>query len=131
MATLIHRPTIIAAAGMPPKQIAEYVGRRSSATEAVSIAHMVSPGGWSEPGQQPEFDEFTVVLRGVLAVDTHAGTHEVRAGQAVIVQKGEWVRYRTPDSEGAEYLSVCRPAFSPALVRRDAPSAVDTINQGR
>ena len=131
MATLIHCPTIISAAGVPPKQIAEYVGRRNTATEAVSIAHMVSPGGWSELGQQAQFDEYTVVLRGVVALDTHTGTDHVRAGQAVIVQKGEWVRYRTPESEGAEYLSVCLPAFSPGGVRRDAASAVDTIELGR
>jgi mannose-6-phosphate isomerase-like protein (cupin superfamily) len=131
MATLIQRPTIITAAGNPAKTIAEYVGRRNSATEAVSIAHMISPGGWSEPGQQPEFDEYTVVLRGLLAVDTRAGTCEVRAGQAVIVQRGEWVRYRTPDIAGAEYVSVCMPAFSQARVRRDAMSAVHKVNQRR
>jgi mannose-6-phosphate isomerase-like protein (cupin superfamily) len=120
MAKLIEKPQIITAAGNKPKQIAEYVGRVNSATEALSIAHMKSPGGWSEPGQSPGFDEYTVVLRGALRVETRAGTIDVKAGQAIVTPKGEWVRYSTPEPEGAEYIAVCMPAFSPALVRRDS-----------
>jgi quercetin dioxygenase-like cupin family protein len=120
MATLIQQPTIIPAAGNKPKRIAEYVGRLNSGTEALSIAHMKSPAGWSEPGQSPEFDEYTVVLRGILCVETREGTIEVKGGQAIVAHRGEWVRYSTPDSEGAEYVAICMPAFSPALVKRDA-----------
>ena len=120
MATLIQQPTIITAAGNKPKRIAEYVGRVNSATEAVSVAHMTSPSGWIEPGQCPEFDEYTVVLRGTLRVETRSETIDVRAGQAIITPRGEWVRYSTPEPDGAEYVAVCAPAFSPALVRRDA-----------
>lgn len=120
MATLIEQPTIITAAGNKPKRIAEYVGRVNSATEAVSIAHMTSPSGWVEPGQCPEFDEYTMVLRGALHVETRSGSLKVRAGQAIVTRRGEWVRYSTPDPDGAEYVAVCLPAFSPALVRRDA-----------
>ncbi len=120
MATLIQQPTIITAAGNKPKRIAEYVGRVNSATEAVSIAHMTSPSGWVEPGQCPEFDEYTMVLRGTLHVETRSGSINVKAGQAIVTPRGEWVRYSTPDREGAEYIAVCLPAFSPALVRRDA-----------
>ena len=113
MATLIPQPTIIPAAGNKPKEIAEYVGRVNSATEAVSIARMKSPPGWIEPGQTPEFDEYTVVLRGVLRVETHTATFDVNAGQAILARKGEWVRYSSPDPGGAEYMAVCVPAFSP------------------
>ena len=117
MPTLIAQPTKIDAPGNPPKQIHEYVGRVNSQTAETSVAHMRSPAGWSEPGQRPEFDEFTVVLHGRLRVEHEGGALEVAAGQAVIAHKGEWVRYSTP--EGAEYIAVCLPAFSPATVHRD------------
>jgi ethanolamine utilization protein EutQ len=119
MPTLISRPSRIQAAGNKPKLIDEYIGRVVSSNEAASIAHMRSPGGWQEPGQTPEFDEFTVVLRGVLRVEHRAGAIEVHAGQAVIAHKGEWVRYGTPEPEGAEYIAVCLPAFSSETVHRD------------
>lgn len=119
MATLIERPAIIEAAGTPPKRIEEFVGRVNSRTERVSIARMVSPGGWNEPGQTPEFDEYTVVLSGTLHVRLRDAELKVKAGQAVIVTKGEWVQYSTPDSEGAEYISICSPAFSMETVNRD------------
>ncbi len=121
MLTIIKAPKLIEAAGTPPKRIEEFIGRVNSQTAAVSIARMVSPSGWSEPGQTPEFDEFTVVLRGVLRVETRDGVHEVSAGQAVIAPRGEWVRYSTPAPEGAEYIAVCLPAFSPKTVQRDEP----------
>lgn len=111
-------PTRIAAAGEPPKTIEEHVGRVNSATSALSIARMISPPGWVEPGQTPEFDEYSVVLRGALRVETREGVHEVPAGSSVHVPRGTWVRYSTP--EGAEYLAVCVPAFSPETVHRDA-----------
>ena len=117
MPTLIEKPTVIEAAGNLPKRIEEFIGRVNSGTEAVSIARMKSPAGWVEPGQTPEFDEYTVVLAGVLRVESREGVTEVRAGQAVIARRGEWVRYSTP--EGAEYLAVCLPAFSPEIVHRD------------
>ncbi len=119
MPTIISRPSRIEAAGSKPKLIDEYIGRVGSNHEAVSIAHMRSPGGWQEPGQTPEFDEFTVVLRGMLRVEHRAGAIEVHAGQAVIAHKGEWVRYGTPEPEGAEYIAVCLPAFSMETVHRD------------
>jgi ethanolamine utilization protein EutQ (cupin superfamily) len=119
MAKRIERPTIVEAAGSKPKHIAEYVGLVNSATAAVSIAHMRSPQGWVEPGQTPEFDEYTLVLNGTLRVESLDGTRDVRAGQAVIAPRGQWVRYSTPD-EGAEYVAVCLPAFSPDTVHRDA-----------
>jgi mannose-6-phosphate isomerase-like protein (cupin superfamily) len=119
MPTWIGKPTRIEAAGNKPKIIDEYVGRVNSQTAAASVAHMRSPGGWQEPGQTPEFDEFTVVLRGMLRVEHSGGSLEVRAGEAVIAHKGEWVRYSTPEAEGAEYIAVCVPAFSPGTVRRD------------
>jgi len=119
MPTLIDQPTRVEAAGNKPKLIDEYIGRVNSATSAVSVAHMRSPGGWQEPGQSPEFDEFTVVLRGVLRVEHHGGVMDVRAGQAVIAHRGEWIRYSTPEPEGAEYIAVCLPAFSPDTVHRD------------
>jgi quercetin dioxygenase-like cupin family protein len=116
---IISEPKRIEAHGTPPKTIEEFVGRMNSQTEGVSIARMVSPEGWSEPGQSPEFDEFTVVLRGALQVETRGGVQRVAAGHAVIVERGEWVRYSTPETGGAEYISVCVPAFSPTLVHRD------------
>ena len=118
--TLIPSPQRIEAAGNKPKLIDEYVGRVNSKTSAASIAHMRSPGGWVEPGQTPEFDEYTVVLRGQLRVTHLGGVIDVGAGQAVIVRAGEWVQYSSPASEGAEYIAVCLPAFSPQTVHRDA-----------
>jgi mannose-6-phosphate isomerase-like protein (cupin superfamily) len=111
--------TRIVAAGNKPKMIDEYVGRVNSRTEAVSIAHMRSPSGWVEPGQTPEFDEYTVVLRGMLRVRHAGGAIDVRAGEAVIARRGEWVQYSSPGPDGAEYVAVCVPAFSPATVHRD------------
>lgn len=119
MATLIAKPTVIPAAGQPPKIIEEFIGRVNSQTSALSIAKMTSPSGWNEPGQTPEFDEYTIVLRGVLQVETHDALHTVTAGQTIIVHAGEWVRYSTPGAAGAEYIAVCLPAFSPAIVHRD------------
>ena len=119
MARIISAPTVIPAAGEPPKIIEEFIGRVNSGTSEVSIAKMTSPTGWSEPGQTPEFDEYTIVLRGQLQVETREAVHQVRAGEAVIVSRGEWVRYSTP-VEGAEYIAMCLPAFSPATVHRDA-----------
>jgi quercetin dioxygenase-like cupin family protein len=119
MAKLISAPTVIPATGEPPKIIEEFVGRVNSQTTGVSIAKMTSPSGWREPGQTPEFDEYTVVLRGELHVETHAAIHKLAAGQAIIVEAGEWVRYSTPGADGAEYIAVCVPAFSPATVHRD------------
>src|SRR5512135_3347149 len=110
MANLIQQPTIIMAAGNKPKRIEEFFGRVNSATGEVSIAHMISPSGWSEPGQSPGFDEYTVVLRGTLHVETRDGNFDVMAGQAILTHRGEWVRYSTPDPEGAEYVAVCLPA---------------------
>jgi len=123
MPTLIAAPTRIEAAGNKPKVIREYVGRVNSGTVAASVAHMESPGGWIEPGQRPEFDEYTVVLRGMLRVEHAGGALEVRAGQAVVAHKGEWVRYGTPEPEGAEYVAICLPAFSIDLVHRDPDEA--------
>ena len=121
MPTHIGGPTIIEAAGNKPKRIEEYVGRVNSKTQQLSVARMVSPSGWVEPGQRPEFDEYTVVLRGRLCVEFEHGVLDVRAGQAIITHAGEWVRYSTPDEEGAEYVAVCLPAFSPTTVHRDEP----------
>ena len=120
MPELIAVPTRIVAAGNKPKAIDEYVGRVNSRTEAVSIAHMRSPAGWVEPGQTPEFDEYTVVLRGMLRVHHRGGTLDVRAGQAVVARRGEWVQYSSPEPDGAEYVAVCVPAFSPDTVHRDS-----------
>lgn len=120
MPTHIAEPKTIEAAGNKPKRIDEYIGRVNSGTSGVSVAHMRSPGGWVEPGQRPDFDEYTVVLRGVLRVEHEGGSFDVRAGQAVIAHTGEWVRYSTPAAEGAEYVAVCLPAFSPDAVHRDA-----------
>jgi ethanolamine utilization protein EutQ len=119
MPTLIARPARIEAAGNKPKLIDEYVGLVNSRNEHVSIAHMRSPGGWVEPGQTPDFDEYTVVLRGMLRVAYAGGSLEVRAGQAVLAHRGEWVQYSTPEPEGAEYIAVCLPAFRPELANRD------------
>ena len=119
MPKLIRKPTVIRAAGTKPKLIREYVGRVNSATKAVSVAHMRSPAGWEEPGQRPEFDEYTLVLRGTLRVEHRKGRIDVRAGQAVISRAGEWVRYSSPKRGGAEYVAVCLPAFSPGSVHRD------------
>jgi mannose-6-phosphate isomerase-like protein (cupin superfamily) len=122
MPILISQPTRVDAAGNKLKLIDEYIGRVNSRTEAVSIAHMRSPAGWMEPGQTPDFDEFTVVLHGMLRVTHHGGTIDVHAGQAVIAQRGEWVQYSTPMAEGAEYIAVCVPAFAPETVHRDVPT---------
>jgi ethanolamine utilization protein EutQ (cupin superfamily) len=117
MPTLIQGPKRITAAGNKPKLIDEHIGRVNTGTEQISIAHMRSPAGWEEPGQQPEFDEYTVVLEGTLRVEHRGGVLEVAAGQAVIAHRGEWVRYSTP--QGAQYIAICLPAFSPATVHRD------------
>ena len=119
MPTLITSPTIIEAAGNKPKIIREFIGRVNSATQKVSIARMSSPEGWEEPGQTPEFDEYTLVLKGMLRVKTKDQTFDVIAGQAIITCAGEWIRYSTPNPEGAEYVAVCLPAFSPETVHRD------------
>jgi mannose-6-phosphate isomerase-like protein (cupin superfamily) len=118
MPTLVSKPTRIPVPGN--KLVEEYIGRVNSSDGSVSIAHMHSPAGWTEPGQQPEFDEFTLVLRGCLRVESKEGTIDVRAGQAVIARRGEWVRYSTPDPEGAEYVAICLPAFELASAHRDA-----------
>lgn len=120
MARLIPKPSVIEAAGTKPKLIEEFVGRINSGTAQVSVARMKSPSGWVEPGQTPEFDEYTLVLKGCLKVETKSGTVLVKAGQAVHTPKGEWVRYSSPDPEGAEYVAVCVPAFSPGTVHRDS-----------
>ena len=120
MPTLISQPTRIQAAGNKPKLIDEYIGRVNSKTSALSVAHMRSPQGWLEPGQTPEFDEFTIVLKGVLRVTHKTGMLDVQAGQAVIAHAGEWVQYSTPEPDGAEYIAVCLPAFSMEAVHRDA-----------
>ena len=119
MPTLIAKPTRVTAVGNKPKLIDEYIGRVNSDHAQLSIAHMRSPGGWVEPGQRPEFDEYTLVLHGVLQVDSEGETLRVEAGQAVLARSGEWVRYSTPNAEGAEYVAVCLPAFSPDSVHRD------------
>ena len=119
MPRLIESPTVIQAAGTPPKRIEEYTGRVNTGQEGVSVARMVSPQGWREPGQRPEFEEITVVLRGLLRVEHEAGALDVRAGQAVVTAPGEWVRYSSPEPGGAEYVAVCLPAFAPDTVHRD------------
>jgi len=120
MPTHVSTPKLIAAAGTKSKIIEEYIGRVNTGTSGASVARMQSPAGWSEPGQTPEFDEFTVVLKGVLEVAHRGGVMVVKAGEAVMVRSGEWVRYSTPHPEGAEYIAVCLPAFSPELVHRDS-----------
>jgi mannose-6-phosphate isomerase-like protein (cupin superfamily) len=120
MATFIEKPTRIQAAGHPPKTIEEFVGRANSRTDALSIARMRSPSGWTEPGQTPEFEQYTVVLRGSLHVKFKDCELDVAAGQAIVVDRGQWVQYSTPGPDGAEYIAVCLPAFSPAIVHRDS-----------
>ena len=120
MPTFIQQPSIVQAAGNKPKIIEEYVGRVNSKTEALSVARMKSPSGWVEPGQTPDFDEYTLVLRGTLRVTSQHGSTDVHAGEAVIAHRGEWVQYSTPGPEGAEYVAVCLPAFSMDSVHRDA-----------
>ncbi len=122
MPVLIKAPSRVEAAGNKPKLIDEYVGRVNSNEPGLSIAHMRSPGGWQEPGQRPEFTEYTIVLRGRLHVESESGAFDVEAGQAVVASPGEWVRYGTPGDEGAEYIAVCLPAFSPDGVHRDPES---------
>jgi mannose-6-phosphate isomerase-like protein (cupin superfamily) len=119
MPTLISHPTRIQSAGNKPKLIDEYIGRVNSQTTSASVAHMHSPAGWLEPGQTPAFDEFTIVLKGMLCVEHENGSLDVTAGQAVIVHAGEWIRYSTPHKGGAEYIAVCLPAFSMDTVHRD------------
>jgi quercetin dioxygenase-like cupin family protein len=119
MPKLIERPTIIDCVGTKPKQIQEFAGRVNSGHAGVSVARMISPSGWEEPGQRPEFEEITVVLKGTLRVEYEKGVLDVHAGQAVVASPGEWVRYSTPDPAGAEYVAVCLPAFSPTTVHRD------------
>ena len=119
MPVLIKKPTRIKACGDLPKIILEYIGRVNSKTSEVSIAHMKSPGGWKEPGQTPTFNEYTLVLKGTLQVKTRKNIFRLKAGQAMIAPSGEWVQYSTPGKEGAEYIAVCVPAFSPDTVHRD------------
>jgi quercetin dioxygenase-like cupin family protein len=120
MPRLIAAPAVVAAAGTKPKRIEEFAGRVNSGHAQVSVARMRSPAGWQEPGQRPEFEEITVVLRGMVRVEHDDGVIDVHAGQAVVTEPGEWVRYSTPDADGAEYVAVCFPAFSPDTVHRDA-----------
>ena len=119
MPMIINKPSIIEAAGNKPKIIEEYIGRVNSKTSSVSIAKMTSPEGWTEPGQKPEFDEYTIVLKGKINVKVDDKNYEVEAGQAIITHAGEWVQYSTPEPGGAEYVAVCLPAFSPDIVHRD------------
>jgi len=120
MPRLIASPSIVQAAGTKPKLIEEFVGRVNSGHTSASVARMRSPGGWLEPGQRPEFEELTLVLRGMVRVEYEGGSIDVRAGQAIVTSPGEWVRYSTPEDEGAEYIAVCLPAFSPDTVHRDS-----------
>ena len=120
---LIEKTSRVAAAGTKPKLIDEYIGRVNSETKELSVAHMRSPGGWTEPGQTPEFAEYTVVLKGLLRVEYAGGSLDVRAGQAVISAKGEWVRYSTPEDDGAEYVAICLPAFTLDAAYRDNPGS--------
>ena len=122
MPRIIPQPTIITAAGQPPKRIEEYTGRVNSGDAHVSVARMVSPAGWQEPGQRPGFEEITLVLRGTLRVEHADGVLDVAAGQAVITAPGEWIRYSSPAAGGAEYVAICLPAFSPTTVHRDDPA---------
>ncbi|WTW96369.1 cupin [Streptomycetaceae bacterium NBC_01309] len=119
MPNFIEKPTVVEAAGNIPKIIREYVGRVNTGESGLSIAHMSSPGGWEEPGQTPEFDEYTVVLRGVLTVEYQGGSQEVAAGQGIHTKAGEWVRYSTRGADGADYVAVCLPGFAPETVHRD------------
>jgi mannose-6-phosphate isomerase-like protein (cupin superfamily) len=120
MTRKIDKPTIIKAAGKKPKQIEEYVGRVNTRTAEMSLARMISPQGWVEPGQKPEFDEYTLVLKGTLKLKLKDREFEIKAGEAVLVEKNEWVQYSTPYAGGAEYIAVCLPAFSPEMVHRDS-----------
>jgi mannose-6-phosphate isomerase-like protein (cupin superfamily) len=133
MPTLIPVPSRVEAAGAPPKLIDEYVGRMNTRQADISVAHMRSPQGRVEPGQTPEFDEYTLVLRGLLRVEHHDGYLDVRSNQSVLVRRGEWVRYSTPEPEGAEYVAICLPAFSLDLAHRDPEQAlhpdVDSLDQ--
>lgn len=119
MPTMISAPTIVEAAGTKPKRIEEYAGRVNTQNKTVSVARMVSPSGWEEPGQRPEFEEITVVLKGELRVEYEGGDMTVSAGQGIVCSPGEWVRYSTPGENGAEYIAICLPAFSPETVHRD------------
>jgi len=119
MPKLIEKPTVIDCVGTKPKQIQEFAGRVNSQHSSVSVARMISPSGWEEPGQRPEFEEITVVLKGMLRVEHEHGVLDVHVGQAIVAAPGEWVRYSTPGVEGAEYVAVCLPAFSPTSVHRD------------
>lgn len=130
MPILIESPTTVAAAGNKPKRIEEYIGRVNTGNDSVSVARMTSPPGWVEPGQRPEFEEITLVLRGMLRVEHESGALEVRAGQAVVTRPGEWVRYSTPEAEGAEYVAICLPAFSPDTVNRDDTASDDMTPGG-
>ena len=120
MPRLIEQPAVIQAAGNKPKRIEEYAGRVNSGHSGVSVARMVSPEGWQEPGQRPDFEEITVVLRGMVRVEHEGGVLDVHAGQAVVSSPGEWVRYSSPEPGGAEYVAICLPAFSPEIVHRDS-----------
>ena len=119
MPRLILKPSVVEAVGTKPKQIEEFAGRVNSGHEGVSVARMTSPEGWEEPGQRPEFEEITVVLRGMLRVEYEGGDFDVNAGQAVVASAGEWIRYSSPATGGAEYIAICLPAFSPSTVHRD------------
>ena len=119
MPTIIKNPTKIQAVGNKPKIIEEFIGRVNSSTEQISVAKMKSPQGWLEPGQTPEFDEYTIVLKGLLRVETKEKTFDIKAGEAIITHKGEWIRYSSPEPGGAEYIAICYPAFSPDTVHRD------------
>ena len=119
MPKIIEKPTIIKAAGTKPKEISEYIGRVNTGQTSISIARMVSPPGWEEPGQQPEFEEYTLILKGALKVEHRDGVATINAGEAIITHAGEWVRYSTPNANGAEYIAVCNPAFSQEKVHRD------------
>jgi mannose-6-phosphate isomerase-like protein (cupin superfamily) len=125
MPRLIARASVIQAEGHPPKRIEEYAGLVNSGHERVSVARMVSPAGWREPGQRPAFEEISVVLRGLLRVEHERGTIDVHPGQAVVARPGEWVRYSTPGPEGAEYVAICLPAFSPETVHRDTETSAE------
>ncbi|MFA6030106.1 MAG: cupin [Elusimicrobiota bacterium] len=118
MARYIEKPSVVEAAGNKPKIIEEYIGRVNTGTTPISVARMVSPAGWEEPAQEPRFAEYTIVLKGMLKVETKKGTYEVRGGQAVMLGPDEWVRYSSPEKDGAEYVSICLPAFSYETVRR-------------
>jgi len=120
MPRLIAAPTIVRAAGTKPKRIEEFAGRVNSGDDSISVARMQSPPGWEEPGQRPEFEEITLVLRGMVRVQHDGGHIDVREGQAVVASPGEWIRYSTPEPGGAEYIAICRPAFSPDTVHRDS-----------